>query len=216
MRIRNCIWLGIIILLNYSIDVSAQTKIKNEYSKIPLKNRISIGGSLGFSLGNAATSIEVSPIAGLAISETFAVGVGLTYMFYLYKDYYKLIGEDVFYDHKTNIYGGSVWARYFLTKLEIPIIENTFLHAEVEPLAFQNNFTYVSQSSADYIDIYGNYYTKQNSRVNITGVFLGGGLRQMIGGRSYLYLEVLWNFNEDIIYAPYSNPRVRVGISAGL
>ncbi|MEZ5197719.1 MAG: hypothetical protein R2764_15415 [Bacteroidales bacterium] len=204
----------VLILLFFGQNVSAQSKDRSGYSKIPFKERFSVGGSLGLSFGNSSTFIEVSPMLGVAISETFAVGMGLTYKFYMYRDYYKQIDKDVFYDHKTNIFGGSVWARYFLTKLEIPVIENTFLHAEVEPLVFQNNFKYVSPGMGDYRDVYGNYYTQERNQVTLTGVFLGGGLRQMLGSRSYLYLEVLWNFNEDL-YSPYSNPRVRVGISAG-
>lgn len=212
---QKCFTILLIIVLVVPIKVSAQSNNRSDFSKIPFKERLSFGGSLGFSFGNSSTLIEVSPIVGVSISETFAVGVGLTYKFYQYKDYYKLIAEDVFYDHKTNIFGGSIWARYFLTKLEIPIIENTFIHAEVEPLVFQNNYTYVSPNPGDYIDAGGNQYVRQKSQVNITGVFLGGGLRQMLGGRSYLYLEVLWNFNEDLLYSPYSNPRIRVGIAAG-
>jgi hypothetical protein len=37
----------------------------------------------------------------------------------------------------------------------------------------------------------------------------------MISERSFLYLEALWNFNEDL-YSPYDNPRIRIGISVGM
>jgi hypothetical protein len=102
--------------------------------------------------------------------------------------------------------------RYFLTKTEIPIVQNIFLHAEVEPLVFVNN--YKMDPTGEYRDIYNYRYVREDDRLNVTGLFLGGGLRQPIGGRSYMYLELLWNFNDEI-YSPYSNPRIRIGVAAG-
>jgi len=110
------------------------------------------------------------------------------------------------------MYGGSVWSRYFLTKTEIPVIENIFLHAEVEPLMFVNK--YKLDPDGDYFDIYNNRYVNEDEKITLTGFFMGGGLRQMIGRRSYMYLELLWNFNEEF-YSPYSNPRIRIGVAAG-
>ena len=119
-----------------------------------------------------------------------------------------------FRDLKNNIYGGSIFARYFLTGIGIPVIENMFLHAEVEPLIFTNDYKLVPYNQGDFMDAYGNYYIKKTNRLTITSYFLGGGLRQMITDRSYLYIEVLWNFNEEL-YSPYSNPRIRIGFAAG-
>ena len=116
------------------------------------------------------------------------------------------------HDFKSNMYGASVWARYFLTKTEIPVIENIFLHGEVEYLMFINN--YKLNPYGNYIDIYSNRYVYEDEKITLTGIFLGGGLRQMIGGRSYMYIELLWNLNEEY-YSPYSNPRIRIGVAAG-
>ena len=143
-------------------------------------------------------------------------GIGFTYKYYRYKDYYAQVdslGRIVsLHDFKTNMYGMSFWARYFLTQTEIPVIENIFLHAEVEPLMFVNK--YKLDPAGNYRDIYNYRYVNENERLNVTGYFLGGGLRQPIGGRSFMYLEVLWNFNDEI-YSPYSNPRIRIGVAAG-
>jgi len=200
---------------NYGQDNSSSS-LKNK----PFKERLFVGGSLGFSVGSNSSLVEVAPILGFAVTKKFVVGLGLTYKYYIYRDYYALTYTDStgtyitdWSDYKTNIYGGSIWARYFLKGIEIPIIENIFFHVEVEPLVFNNNF--VLDPNGDYYD--GRYwYSKGNQRNTITGIFLGGGLQQPLGGRSYMYLEVLWNFNEDLYYTPYSNPRIRIGIAAGL
>lgn len=195
---------------------AAQREKKQQSEKPPFGQRIFLGGALGFSIGSYSSLIDVSPIIGYAVTNEFVVGIGLTYKYYRYRDYYAQIdsvGSIVgLYDFKSNIYGGSVWARYFLTKTEIPIIENIFLHVEVEPLVFVNKYT--PNPYGNYIDIYNTRYVKQNDQISLTGVFLGGGLRQPIGGRSYMYIEVLWDFNEDF-YSPYSNPRIRIGVAAG-
>lgn len=206
------------ILVFFLPDSSFSQQIKKSESEKPsFKERLFIGGALGFSLGSYSSLIDVSPIIGYAVSSDLIVGVGLTYKYYQYKDYYRgldSVGSPTndWYDFKTNMYGGSFWVRYFLSKTEIPVIENIFLHGEVEPLVFINNYSYNPQG--DYIDVYGNRYINEDERISLTGVFLGGGLRQMIGGRSYMYLELLWNFNEEI-YSPYSNPRIRIGVAVG-
>ena len=54
-------------------------------------------------------------------------------------------------------------------------------------------------------------------RKNIVNPYIGGGLKQMFGGRSYLYILVLWNLNEtkeSFVFQP--NPVIRGGIAIGL
>lgn len=196
--------------------IYGQDTRNKKYNDRAFKDRLFVGGSLGFSLGSNSSLIEVAPIFGYAVTEKFVVGLGLTYKYYRYKDYFATIDNgnySGFYDLTSNIYGGSFWMRYFLSGVGIPIIENIFLHAEVEPLIFNNNYSY--DPSGDFYDQYGNRYTKGNEQISITSFFLGGGLRQMLGQRSYMYLEVLWNFNEEL-YNPYSNPRIRIGVAAAL
>jgi hypothetical protein len=184
-------------------------------TKKPFKDRISIGGALGFGFGSNSILIDVSPRIGYSLTDNFVVGLGLTYKYYQYNDYYYSFADSSLSDLKNNIYGGSIFARYFLSGIGIPVIENMFLHAEVEPLIFTNDHKLMPYKQGDFIDAYGNYYINENEQVTITSVFLGGGLRQMIGERSYLYIEVLWNFNEEL-YTPYSNPRIAIGFAAGL
>ena len=198
-----------------SLSVNGQQKRNRKSDNRAFKDKVFVGGALGFGFGSNSTRVEVSPTFGYSVTNDFIVGLGLTYNYFRYNDYYYNLDSGELTDHKTNIYGASIWTRYFLTKIGIPIIENTFLHAEVEPLIFQNNFLVVPQSQGDYTNGYGNYFIKENNQVTLTGVFLGGGLKQMLGGRSYMYIEVLWNFNEEL-YSPYSNPRIRIGVAAGI
>ncbi len=195
----------------------AQQRGEGKGPKKSFGERIFVGGALGFSLGTYSSLIDVSPIVGYSLTDDLVVGIGLTYKYFRYKDYYEEVDSlggrtGLYHDFRTNMYGGSIWMRYFLTKTEIPIIENIFLHAEVEPLLFVNK--YKMSPAGEYRDIYGYRYVQENDRVNVTGYFLGGGLSQPIGGRSYMYIELLWNFNDEM-YSPYSNPRIRIGVAAG-
>jgi len=203
----------IFVWLILSFSVSGQENRNRKSDNRAFKDKVFVGGGLGFSFGTNSTMVDVSPIFGYSITDNFIVGLGLTYKYYRYKDYYYNLDNGELIDLKTNMYGGSIWTRYFLTDIGLPVIENIFLHAEIEPLIFENNYKYVSYKG-DYRDVYGNYYIKEKNRETLTGYFLGGGLRQIIGGRSYMYIEILWNLNEEL-YSPYSNPRIRIGIAAG-
>ncbi len=179
-------------------------------------DRVSIGGALGFGFSSNSILVDVSPIIGYSLTDNLVVGVGLTYKYYQYNDFYQSTSDlSSFSDLKNNIYGGSVFARYFLTGIGIPVIENMFLHAEFEPLIFTSDYKFVSYTFGDFYGADGGFYVRERDQITITSYFLGGGLRQMINDRSFVYIEVLWNFNEDL-YSPYSNPRIRIGISAGL
>lgn len=98
--------------------------------------------------------------------------------------------SDNVYKYKTNIYGGSIFTQYLFK--DIPILA----HAETN---LMNYFSYNRQE-----------------RINAVGVFLGGGLKQQMGGgRSYISILVLWDINETQD-SFYPNPIIRGGISIGL
>lgn len=202
----------VFLFLSSGINSFCQNK-NHKSSKKSFSDRLFVGGALGFSFGSGGTLLDISPLFSYEVTKNFYAGLGLTYKYYNYKDYYMDTGNGILYNYTTNIFGGSIFARYFLSGIGIPVIEDTFIHAEIEPLIFNNNFTY--NPSGTYIDIYGNRYVKENDQISFAGYFLGGGYRQMLGQRSYMYLEVLWNFNESF-YSPYSNPRIRMGFAVGL
>ncbi len=89
---------------------------------------------------------------------------------------------------KTHIYGARTFARYYP-------IEFLFGHAEYEWLN-------------------GQFSPFTRDRINTTGILLGGGISQRLGGSSALVLTALWNVHDDPFY-PYPNPIIRGGIVIG-
>jgi hypothetical protein len=103
--------------------------------------------------------------------------------------YYSV--DDAFFKYNTHIFGGRTFAKYYL-------FENLFAHVEYELLNMEvvDDLTY------------------QLVRTNIPSLFIGGGYRQMIGGRSAFELLLLYNVMEER-NSPYQNPIVRAGFIFG-
>ena len=172
----------------YSQNTQTDEKTETESS---FTDKVFTGGNFGLQFGTQ-TTIEVSPIVGYRITSKIAAGVGISYRYYRFKDYYYQPPQ-IF---KTTIYGGTVFARYY-------ILNNIFLHGEYEFLNLETAF----------FDP-GSLLHKE-SRFWIGSVLGGGGYRQSIGEKSYLNLIILYNFNETL-FSPYSNPVIKIGIDLGL
>jgi len=194
------------------LPVSGQSEKPAAQSKPTFSERLVFGGSLGLSFGSYSSLVDISPIIGYAITNDFMAGIGLTYKYYQYNKYYLNLSDGSLSNLKMNIYGGSLWSRYFLTRTDIPVIENTFLHVEYEPLFIAHDYKFNPNGS--YVDPFGMRFSKERENITLNGIFVGGGLRQPVGKRAFMYLEVLWNLNEEL-YSIYSNPRIRIGIAAG-
>ncbi len=152
------------------------------------------GGNLGLQIGTV-TLIDVSPIIGYRLTEDIDIGVGLTYKYYNNKNYLQYFNN--YYGVESNIYGGSLFARYHIT-------EAIFAHVEVEDLEYSFN---------DYI-IYPTSLVTQKKTVEVPGIFVGIGYRQKLGENSYLTIMLLYNLNETH-YSPYTNPLLKVGYTIG-
>jgi len=202
--------LTILFIVILSVTVIGQQKQNS--NKRPFKDRISVGGVLGFGFSSNSTLVDVSPVMAYGVTNEFFTGLGLTYKYYRYNDYYFNWDDSTYADQKSHMYGFSVFARYYLSKLEIPVLSSLFIHGEVEPLFF--NQDYKMDLYGSYMDGWGNTYSKDNYQMSFTSVLFGGGIYQPVGNRSYMFLEVLWNFNEHY-YTPYSNPRIRIGFWGG-
>ena len=180
--------LGLILILvpeitfgqNYDTNFGENSKPKETFA-----SHLYFGGGFGLQFGSM-TLIEISPLAGYKITPKFSIGVSPTYKYYHYNNYY---GQGL--DLKTNVFGGSIFSRYF-------VFENIFAHVEYESLAYNT-------------EVPGFTVTRQQ----YNSFFVGGGYNQRIGGKSAMYILVLWNLN-DTQYSPYSNPVIRVGFSVGL
>jgi hypothetical protein len=91
----------------------------------------------------------------------------------------------------TSIYGGRVYGEYLFE--EMPLLA----HVEAELINLEWTAT---------------------ERKNIVNLYVGGGLKQKLGGSSYVYVLGLWNLNEtkESILIRQPNPVIRVGIAIGL
>lgn len=177
----------------------------------PFKDRLFTGGYLGLQFGSYSTMVDVSPIIGYSLTDNIDVGIGPTYKYYKYKNYYyfsSTSGGDRFYDHVANMLGASVFARYYFSSEYIAFLNNLFGHVEYEYLNYSYNYYFLSSSGSEVSTAKLSY--------GISSFFVGGGFKQAIGqGRSFFYLLVLWNLN-DTYESPYSNPIIRMGVNVGL
>lgn len=173
---------------------SAQSESSREKSRFT--DKLVYGGSFGLQFGSL-TLIDLSPVIGYRVTEKFETGVGFTYKYYKYKDYWYDYTTGQSFDLKSNITGGSVYARYH-------ILENVFAHAEFEQLRYRYTNYYSSGAGIE----------KDKLVADISSVLIGGGYRQRISQNSYFYIMGLWNLTEDAM-SPYNNPVLRMGVILG-
>lgn len=85
------------------------------------KDRLYFGGNFGMQFGTV-TLIDVSPLAGVMITDKYSAGIGITYQYF---DDRRFIGGS------SSTYGGRLFNRY-------NVLPNIFLHAEYESINFEN------------------------------------------------------------------------------
>ncbi|MFH1161319.1 MAG: hypothetical protein V1733_10290 [bacterium] len=174
--------------------------------------RIVVGGNLGFQFGTV-TGINISPEVKIRIVDQLYGGVGIIYQYYHYKDWYYDMKNNDYIDFSSNIWGGRVFARYYLAGFFDNWVGNFFVHAEYEYLCYTSAFVY--DPNGDFLDPYYNTYSKGKEVIEINSIFLGGGYRQPISRRAFVDFLILFNLN-DTPYSPYTNPVFRLGVGVGL
>ena len=187
-----------IILFNLLTVFSfAQNEEDPAVKDLQFNQRLVYGGGFGMQFGNV-TLLDFSPSVGYRVSDQLTLGTGISYK-YNHIDQYTLdLNTGSWYDYNSNVYGGSVWGRYY-------ILKNIFAHAEIEQLRINYRFTSVSSTEP----------TMVKDGVDVTSVLVGGGYRQPLGGRVFFNILVLFNLNETD-FSPYNNPIIRAGISVGM
>ena len=152
--------------------------------------RLYFGGGLGLGFGNT-TFINVSPLVGYRITERFSAGIRVKYQYFKYKqEFIGTNGAVIKQNFQSNIYGGGVFSRFFVSN-------NIFLHGEYENLSVQ------------FGDRFGN-----KTREWIPSAFLGGGYAYPIGGRAIFSITALYNVLYDEFKSPYASPLdIQAGIS---
>jgi hypothetical protein len=177
--------------------------------------RVSLGGWLSFQFGSI-TGISVSPEVKVRTVNQLWVGLGLTYQYSHFKDWYYNTATKETEDFSSNTVGGRIFLRYYLSGLVNNFLGNIFVHTEYEYLSYIRPYTYAPQQLTNYyLDPYGNKYVKGNSVIEINSIFIGGGYRQPISDRAFFDLMILFNLN-DTPYSPYTNPIFRFGFGMGL
>ncbi len=142
-------------------------------------NRFFVGGGIGGGYSTYNSYIQITPVLGYALTSKIQIGSRLTYMHQWYQDG---LGNK----YSSNIYGGSLFLRYFFWK-------SLYVQTEYEIL-----------SVPDY------YAADANATRTVKNMFAGLGFIQYIGTSAFVTESVLYNFL-DSQYSPYSNPLIRVG-----
>jgi hypothetical protein len=188
--------LTVLVFLSFtSLIASAQQAASNDDKP----RRWFVGGNLGLMIGNV-TLIDVSPFVGYMLSERFAIGTGATYKYYRIKNYHFDYYQNQYYHFRSHIFGGPVFARYYISR-------DFFAHSEYEFLRFRNEI-YVDNPS-------DRRYDRQYVTENVHSMFVGGGYRQRFGSGNAFEIMLLWNLNETL-NSPYENPVIRMGFAIGL
>ena len=162
-------------------EALAQREIYPE-DKPPLKDRMYYGGNFSLQYGSL-TYIDISPLAGVMITEKFSTGLGATYQ---YQNFRRA-------NSSSSVYGGRIFGRY-------NVIDNFFAHTEVESL----NTAYLVPGATPDLD--------RLTRDWVTGIFVGGRYFTPFGSRGGANITLLYNLTYDNRRSPYNEPYViRVG-----
>ena len=188
----------IFVLFNLiNASIFAQTLEDPSVNDLPFKQRLVYGGGFGLQFGNV-TLLDLSPSIGYRLTDRLTLGTGISYKYNRMKNYTQDLSTGKWYDYTSNVYGGSIWTRYYL-------FQNIFAHAEIEQLQIDYKYTSISSTIPTLI----------KNGVAVNSVLLGGGFRQPVGERVFFNILILFNLNESD-FTPYSNPIIRAGISVGM
>jgi hypothetical protein len=174
--------------------------------------RVSVGGNLGFQAGSV-TGITIAPEARIRIVDQLYVGVRFLYEYYYSKNYYYDRNTDQELAYQSNVYGGGIYLRYYLSSLFDSFLGNLFAHLEYEYQSYSQPYTI--SPVGKIFDPYGNTYIRDNTVIKTNSIFVGGGYRQPISNKVSMDLLILFNLN-DTYNSPYSNPIFRLGVGVGL
>jgi hypothetical protein len=210
--------LSMAVLTGFSNSVIAQestTPLTQEST--PPKNhnfwhRIIVGGNLGFQFGDV-TGINISPEVAVKLVDQLYGGLGFTYEYSSFRNYYYDTKTSQYLNFKLNTYGGKIFFRYYLSSIFDNFLGNFFVHTEYEYLTYTRPYTF--NPNGTILDPYYNSYSYGNETIVVNSLFIGGGYHQPVGGRVFLDLLILYNLN-DSYNSPYSNPLFRVGFGVGL
>ncbi len=174
--------------------------------------RVTVGGNLGFQFGSV-TGITISPEVRIRTIDQLHVGFRFTYQYIYDKTYFWNKTNGDYLAYKSNVFGGSIYLRFYLSSFFENFLGNLFAHIEYEYLVYQR--PYVQSSTGNIQGADGNLYMPGNEVIRFNSFFVGGGFRQPISNRVAMDFLLLFNIN-DTYNSPYSNPIFRLGVGVGL
>ncbi len=195
MRYLKLVFAFFLFLFLFQKEVSAQVfgrdsvnnnRQSSNTSQSSWRDKVRFGGNFGVQFGSI-TFINVSPLVMYQTSDRAQIGVGITYQYvrFNYSNLQSSTGSSIF--------GGRVFARYFL-------FPGIFAHGEYEML---NNTYYdplVNELRRDWIP----------------AGFVGGGYSQQLAGRAAFNVTILYNllYQQYQSRSVYASPWViRMGIT---
>ena len=203
MNRKRILLFSLIILFSHvSFGQESQKQKKHDFWQ-----RVSVGGNLGLQFGTV-TAINISPEVMLRVVDQFHLGVGFSYDYLQSKKYFWDDPNQQYLDFKANVYGGRVFARYYLRSLFDNFVGNLFAHAEYEYLYYTRPFKL--DPSGTIYDPFGYTYNRGKDFLEINSLFVGVGYEQPFTERAFMDILILYNIN-DTYTSPYSNPVFRLG-----
>ncbi len=159
----------------FAILLLVSTNANISYAqKSSILDKVKFGGNFGFTTGSR-TFIEVSPVAAYKINEKLLAGVSIDYQ------YFKINNTDI----STNIWGGSVFGRYYAFR-------GSFLQIQYENISYRLN---------------------NNPRINYATYLVGGGFSYPINDKLEINITVLYDLNNNSPNSPYTSPiRTNIGV----
>ena len=186
-RIKILIGLFFVLLTNdiFSQEFITEDEATGNTDKPSFWDNVYFGGDLGMSFGSY-TYVNIAPEAGYIITDRLSAGVGIIYQ------YYNL--NSVVNPYKTSVYGGKVFARFF-------VFDNVFLYSVTEIVSLETR----------YFD-YTGQFEKQN-RFLMASPLVGAGYFQRFSDKGGVGLMLLFNLNQsrNSPYYNYPMPIIRLG-----
>ena len=188
-RVKKIYFLIIMFLIaniSFAQEFITEDEATGNTSKVSFWDNVYFGGDLGMSFGSY-TYVNIAPEAGYIFTDRFSAGVGIIYQ------YYNL--NSTVNPYKTSVYGGKVFARFF-------VWESLFLYGVTEIVSLESR----------YFDYTGQF--ESQNRFLMASPLLGVGYFQRFSDKGGVALMLLFNINQsrNSPYYNYPMPIIRVGI----
>jgi len=188
-RVKKIYFLIIMFLIaniSFAQEFITEDEATGNTSKVSFWDNVYFGGDLGMSFGSY-TYVNIAPEAGYIFTDRFSAGVGIIYQ------YYNL--NSTVNPYKTSVYGGKVFARFF-------VWESLFLYGVTEVVSLESR----------YFDYTGQF--ESQNRFLMASPLVGVGYFQRFSNKGGVALMLLFNLNQsrNSPYYNYPMPIIRVGI----